>query len=116
MAKELADVKQERDELSRIIRQQQLMDEEMLGLKERIRQLEAVVTCPQTLWANWLRGSVALPKGIGDVRQYQERIRRLEEFAKGIAENYDCDADAHRYGTTCRCCEARRVLAKEAKP
>jgi hypothetical protein len=37
---ELEDAKRELDQLSRSIRQQQLMDEEMLGLKERIRRLE----------------------------------------------------------------------------
>jgi hypothetical protein len=37
---ELAQAKREAHELARIIRQQQLMDEEMLGLKDRIRRLE----------------------------------------------------------------------------
>jgi hypothetical protein len=38
----------------------------------------AVATDPAALWANWLRGTVKLPVGIGDVRQYQDRIRQLE--------------------------------------
>ena len=46
---------------------------------ERIKRLEAVVNDPHALWANWLRGDVKLPEGIGDVRQYQDRIKRLEE-------------------------------------
>lgn len=46
---------------------------------QRIKQLEAVVNDPEVLWSNWLRGTVKLPSGIGDVRQYQERIRRLED-------------------------------------
>jgi hypothetical protein len=48
-------------------------------LKERIKLLEAVINDPHALWANWLRGTVTLPVGIGDVRQYQDRIKRLEE-------------------------------------
>ena len=48
-------------------------------LRQRIKQLEAVVNDPHALWANWLRGDVKLPAGIGDVRQYQDRIKRLEE-------------------------------------
>ena len=47
--------------------------------KQRIKRLEAVTNDPHALWANWLRGSVTLPVGIGDVRQYQDRIKRLEE-------------------------------------
>ena len=50
-------------------------------LRQRIKQLEAVVNDPEALWTNWLRGDVKLPAGIGDVRQYQERIKRLEEAA-----------------------------------
>lgn len=46
-------------------------------LRQRIKQLEAVVNDPEALWTNWLRGTVKLPSGIGDVRQYQERIKRL---------------------------------------
>jgi hypothetical protein len=36
----------------------------------------------------------------------------LYEFARQCASNFDCDADAHRYGTYCRACSARDVIAK----
>ena len=52
---------------------------EKAKLEERIKRLEAVTNDPHALWTNWLRGDVKLPVGIGDVRQYQERIKRLEE-------------------------------------
>ena len=48
-------------------------------MKNRIKRLEAVVNDPHALWTNWLRGNVKLPVGIGDVRQYQDRIKQLEE-------------------------------------
>ena len=48
-----------------------------------------------------------------------ERIKRLEEFARTIENDFDHDEDAHRYGTTCRVCDAEDLLketkAKEAK-
>ena len=53
---------------------------------ERIKRLEAVVNDPHALWTNWLRGDVKLPEGIGDVRQYQERIKRLEEAGIELRE------------------------------
>jgi len=56
-----------------------VQSQEIIALKERIQRLEAVINDPHALWANWLRGSVTLPVGIGDVRQYQNRIKRLEE-------------------------------------
>jgi hypothetical protein len=36
----------------------------------------------------------------------------LYNFARDCRDNWDCDADAHRHGTTCRRCEAEKVLAK----
>lgn len=33
----------------------------------------------------------------------------LESFRDG----YDCDTDAHKYGTCCRCCAAAAALAGE---
>ena len=57
--------------------------------EKRIKRLEAVVNDPHALWANWLRGDVKLPVGIGDVREYQERIKRLEEGGdKAILNSY----------------------------
>jgi len=52
---------------------------------DRIKQLELVINDPHALWLNWLRGTVTLPVGIGDVRQYQDRIKRLEEALHRIA-------------------------------
>ena len=61
------------------IREIMLLGRQLNAANERIKRLEAVTNDPHALWANWLRGSVALPVGIGDVREYQERIKRLEE-------------------------------------
>ena len=47
--------------------------------EKRVKQLEAVTNDPHALWVNWLRGDVKLPVGIGDVRQYEDRIKRLVE-------------------------------------
>ena len=38
------------------------------------------------------------------------RVAELEEFARNVAYNYDCDTDAHRLGTRCRCCDAEALL------
>jgi len=55
------------------------LERELNAANERIQRLEVVINDPHALWANWLRGSVTLPVGIGDVREYQDRIKRLEE-------------------------------------
>lgn len=88
------------------------------ALKQRIRELESVVNDPEVLWSNWLRGTVKLPSGIGDVRQYQARINRLEELGKELRQCASWVGHA--------CCEyadqIRRAEAaveawdKEAKP
>jgi hypothetical protein len=73
--------------------------------QELIVRLQAVTNDPHALWANWLRGSVALPVGIGDVRQYQDHIKRLEEAGDEM-EKY-C---RNYYSSN------RWLKAKEAKP
>ena len=65
------------------------LERELNAANERIKRLEAVTNDPHALWTNWLRGDVKLPVGIGDVRQYQERIKRLEEGGdKAILNSY----------------------------
>ena len=71
---------------SKIVRQ---LERELNAANDRIRQLEAVVNDPESLWTNWLRGTVKLPSGIGDVRQYQERIKRLAEAGDKMASAWD---------------------------
>ncbi len=55
------------------------LERHLNAANELIVRLQAVTNDPHALWVNWLRGSVALPVGIGDVREYQDRIKRLEE-------------------------------------
>ena len=59
--------------------------------QDRIKRLEAVTNDPHALWTNWLRGDVKLPVGIGDVRQYQDRIKRLEEAGDALANTQTYD-------------------------
>lgn len=58
---------------------------ELLRLTRERNEARAVLMDPQALWINILRGTVALPKGIGDVRQWQERVKRLEEALEACA-------------------------------
>jgi hypothetical protein len=44
-------------------------------------------------------------------RMYSEEdIKPLLSFIKEIKENWDCDDDAHKYSTICRCCDAEKTL------
>ena len=55
------------------------LERELNAANQRIKRLETVTNDPHALWTNWLRGDVKLPVGIGDVRQYEDRIKRLED-------------------------------------
>ena len=55
------------------------LERELNAANDRIKRLEAVTNDPHALWTNWLRGDVKLPMGIGDVRQYEDRIKQLED-------------------------------------
>ncbi len=77
LEEELERTKQDRNAIAKKTREPLLL--KLDHAAERIKLLEAVTNDPHALWANWLRGSVALPVGIGDVREYQDRIKRLEQ-------------------------------------
>lgn len=98
-------LERELNESNQIIRQQQLLHEENLRLQGRIKRLESVTNNPHALWINWLRGSVGLPVGIGDVRQYQDRIKRLEEACREMVSEEDTYMRLQTW-----------LNAKEAKP
>jgi hypothetical protein len=39
-----------------------------------------------------------------------EDIKPLLSFLREIKTNWDCDNDAHKYNTICRCCDAENIL------
>ncbi len=39
-------------------------------------------------------------------------INDLEEFARDIRDNYDCDEDGHRHNTGCRACDASNIVGR----
>jgi hypothetical protein len=86
------------------------LERELNAANERIKRLEAVTNDPHALWVNWLRGSVTLPVGIGDVRQYQDRIKRLEEAGDAMVSH------AKALGMDGTGLVKRWFKAKEAKP
>ncbi len=111
---------------TKTFRSMSCLDREPLATKlraatERIKLLEAIVNDPHALWANWLRGTVALPAGIGDVRQYQDRIKRLEEAIEGTIKwivdlANSGDAGFWNPEEQSVIIAARAALNKEAKP
>lgn len=44
----------------------------------------------------------------------EEEVKPLIDFIIDCSSNWDCDEDAHRYGTPCRMCDAQKLL-KEFK-
>jgi hypothetical protein len=64
------------------------LERQLNAANELIVRLQAVTNDPHALWVNWLRGSVTLPVGIGDVREYQDRIKRLEEAGNNLLWNF----------------------------
>jgi hypothetical protein len=60
------------------------LEQENAALVEEVKAHKAVTEDPQVLWANWLRGTAKLPAGIGDIRQSEERVKRLEEVGDAL--------------------------------
>ena len=47
------------------------------------------------------------------VRELSAAVRRMGQFIKTVRDDFDCDRDAHRYGTLCRACEAKKIIPDE---
>jgi hypothetical protein len=81
---------------------------------EHLKPTETAAKVLQIMRETWMDDAQATK-----IREQEERIKRLEEFARTIENDFDHDEDAHRYGTTCRVCDAEDLLketkAKEAK-
>lgn len=41
-----------------------------------------------------------------------EERKEIVEFVRDVATNWDHDGDAHRYGTSCRVCDAAALFKK----
>lgn len=96
------------------------LERELNAANDRIKRMEAVTNDPHALWVNWLRGNVKLPVGIGDVRQYQDRIKRMEEAysaTEAVRTIRDCwcnhDPDTWTRCSTC-CDKIKRYHAAKA--
>lgn len=42
-----------------------------------------------------------------------DRMDSFRKFIEHIRDNYDCDGYAHKYGTSCRSCEAAYLIPVE---
>lgn len=43
----------------------------------------------------------------------QLRVDALERFLVDLQNNWDCDSDAHKYGTPCRGCCAAELMERQ---
>jgi len=44
------------------------------------------------------------------LRDMAAKVSNMEDFIKDCRDDFDCDKDAHKYGTMCRACAALRLL------
>ncbi len=84
---------------------------------ERLNELHAATSATQATLQDDGRWQVAIhnawPDLYRELTEASKRLETLEEFARDVRDNYDCDSDAHKYGTRCRCCEAAKLLDAE---
>ena len=74
------------------------------------RDCGRVVTIPRAVIVELLRRTSA---GISArLRAAEAEVERLRGALRNVRDNYDCDESAHKYGTTCRCCDARAALGE----
>lgn len=84
---------------------------------ERLSQAEAMNTKHKLDILDGVQAMQVLEARLSHLMDVAEKVK---SFLREIAEDFDCDEDAHKYGTTCRACSAKLALAewdgiKEAK-
>lgn len=47
-----------------------------------------------------------------EISELEKKLEIAVEALRNVAENYDHDIDAHKYGTVCRMCDAEKTLAE----
>jgi hypothetical protein len=50
-----------------------------------------------------------------DLAAKDAEIDRLRDFVRDVRDGWDCDSDAHKYGTPCRCCLAEKIITEGAQ-
>jgi hypothetical protein len=67
--------------------------------------------------ADWRKGVDLISAALGEKHlccvSLAEKALELRAFAVMIRDDFDCDNDAHKYGTPCRACEAEKLVGKK---
>ena len=45
----------------------------------------------------------------------EEEVEPLLSFIRDVKDDWDCDNDSHKYGTSCRRCDAEKILEQFKK-
>jgi len=77
---------------------------------DELDQLHAAATAGPKRMVFAVRAYNAWPGISARLRAAEAEVARLRAVLRNVRDNYDCDEDAHRYGTICRCCDARAAL------
>lgn len=62
--------------------------------------------------ADGLEKIYGLKTEAAELRRLHSLNAELVDVLQDIRDNYDCDEDAHKYGSRCRSCVARAAIAK----
>lgn len=62
---------------------------------------------------NWQGSTTACQQAAAEVITVLcDEVDRLRSVLRDFMDNWDCDSDAHRHNTTCRCCSAEEALGE----
>jgi len=73
------------------------------------------VSTNQTQWA---KDTAPIVNALNQetIKRMEERIQELEEFVRDVRDDWYCDlGTCGEHHTSCRACEAKRMLPKEEK-
>jgi hypothetical protein len=92
-----------------IIDDEELIENDRGSARSRER-LEEVHAWPESIYK--IREAIAFLSASSETTPEgrEELAAGLARTLRDIRDNWDCDEDAHKHGTTCRCCQATDAL------
>ena len=82
---------------------------------ERIKEIQKQTAYPESVSVMIALKQVWNECEQGKNKYSVEEVEPLLSFIRDVKDDWDCDNDSHKYGTSCRCCDAEKTLEQFKK-
>ncbi|MCK5611505.1 hypothetical protein KAR91_57070 [Candidatus Pacearchaeota archaeon] len=85
-------------------------EDEVRELEAKYAELETIINDLKNISPNHVSYLEALSQKETENEKLTEQVKSYKNALTEIWNDFDCDSDAHKYNTTCRCCLAKKTI------